>query len=55
MPVRVAISDTYAGAYASDTLDITKALAITASGRYNFAEVDLQDQGGGDLTGNHAI
>jgi iron complex outermembrane receptor protein len=54
VPVRVAISDDYAGAYASDTLNLTPALAATASGRFNFAEVNLQDQGGGDLTGNHA-
>ena len=54
VPVRVAISDSYAGGYASDTLNLTPALAVTASGRFNFAEIDLQDQGGGDLTGNHA-
>ncbi len=54
VPVRVAISDAYAGAFASDTLNITPALALTVSGRFNFAETDLQDQGGGDLTGNHA-
>ena len=54
VPVRVAISDDYIGAYASDTLNLTPALAATVSGRFNFAEVDLQDQGGGDLTGNHA-
>jgi iron complex outermembrane recepter protein len=54
VPVRVAISDTYTGGYASDTLNLTDALAVTASGRFNFAEVDLHDQGGGDLTGNHA-
>ena len=54
VPVRVGISDTYLGGYASDTLNLTSALAVTASGRLNFAEIDLQDQGGGDLTGNHA-
>jgi iron complex outermembrane recepter protein len=54
VPVRVAISDAYAGGYASDTLNLTPDLAVTASGRFNFAEVNLQDQGGGDLTGNHA-
>ncbi len=53
-PVRVAITDDYAGVYSSDTLNLTPALAVTASGRFNFAEVDLQDQGGGDLTGHHA-
>ncbi len=54
VPVRVAIGDAYAGGFASDTLNITQALALTVSGRFNFAEIDLRDQGGGDLTGNHA-
>ena len=54
VPVRVAISDAYAGGFASDTLNLTDALAATVSGRFNFAEIDLRDQGGGDLTGNHA-
>ena len=54
IPVRVAISDAYAGGFASDTLNITQAWAVTASGRFNFAEVNLNDQNGGDLTGNHA-
>jgi outer membrane receptor protein involved in Fe transport len=54
LPVRVAITDSYAGGYGADTLNLTDKLALTVSGRFNFAEVDLQDQGGGDLTGNHA-
>ena len=54
VPVRVAITDSYAGGFASDTLNLTDALAVTVSGRFNFAEIDLRDQGGGDLTGNHA-
>jgi outer membrane receptor protein involved in Fe transport len=54
VPVRVGISDGYYAGYASDTLNLTSALAATVSGRFNFAEVDLRDQGGGDLTGNHA-
>ncbi len=54
VPVRVAITDSYAGGFASDTLNLTAALAATISGRFNFAEIDLADQGGGDLTGHHA-
>jgi outer membrane receptor protein involved in Fe transport len=54
VPVRVDISDSYAGGFASDTLNVTEALALTASGRFNFAEIDLRDQNGGDLSGNHA-
>jgi iron complex outermembrane receptor protein len=55
VPVRVAISNAYVGGYGSDTLNLTQALAVTLSGRFNFAELDLADQGGGDLTGNHAF
>ncbi len=54
IPVRVAISDAYIGAFASDTLTLTPALAITISGRFNDAEIDLADQNGGDLTGQHS-
>ena len=52
-PVRVAVSNAYYGFYVSDTLDVTKRLAVTVSGRFNAAEVDLADQGGGTLTGQH--
>ena len=54
VPVSVSISDAYAGGFASDTLNLTQALAATVSGRFNFAEINLKDQNGGDLTGNHA-
>ncbi len=54
IPVRVAVSDAYLGAFASDTLNITPALAVTLSGRFNNAEIDLRDQLGGDLTGQHS-
>jgi iron complex outermembrane receptor protein len=54
IPVRVAITDDNIGAYVSDTLNLTDALALTLSGRFNFAEVNLKDEDGGDLTGNHA-
>jgi len=53
-PVRVAISDAYYGVFASDTFNLTPRLAFTASARFNSAQIDLTDQGGGDLTGNHA-
>ncbi|HMD59229.1 MAG TPA: TonB-dependent receptor, partial [Steroidobacteraceae bacterium] len=41
------------GFYLTDTLDLTPALALTASGRYNVADIDLEDQLGTDLTGNN--
>jgi iron complex outermembrane receptor protein len=52
-PVRVGISDAYYGAFFADTLNVTDRLALTASGRFNAAEINLDDQNGGDLTGNH--
>jgi iron complex outermembrane recepter protein len=53
-PVRVGISDAYYGAFVADTFNITDRLAVTASGRFNAAQIDLNDQNGGDLTGNHS-
>jgi len=52
-PVRVAISDAYYGAFVADTFNLTDRLALTASGRFNAAAIDLHDQNGGDLSGNH--
>jgi iron complex outermembrane recepter protein len=52
-PVRVGISDAYYGAFITDTFNLTDRLALTASGRLNVAQIDLTDQNGGDLTGNH--
>lgn len=53
-PVRVAISSSSYGVYASDTLNLTPRLALTVSSRFNAAFIDLSDQNGGDLTGNHS-
>ena len=53
VPVRVAVQNAYYGAFASDTLDLTPKLAVTLSGRFNAAQINLSDQGGGDLTGQH--
>jgi iron complex outermembrane recepter protein len=53
-PVRVGISDAYYGAFVADTFNLTDRLAFTASGRFNDAEINLSDQNGGGLTGNHS-
>jgi iron complex outermembrane receptor protein len=53
-PVRVAISNATYGLYFADTVNLTPRLAVTVSGRFNAALVDLNDQNGGDLTGNHS-
>ena len=53
-PASAAISNAYYGAFFTDTLNLTPRLAMTLSGRFNAAQVDLTDQNGGDLTGNHS-
>ncbi len=53
-PVRVGISDAYYGLFITDTFNVTDRLALTVSGRLNMAAIGLNDQNGGDLTGNHS-
>jgi outer membrane receptor protein involved in Fe transport len=53
--VRVAISNANYGVYFADTFNLTQRLALTVSGRFNAALVDLKDENGGDLTGNHSF
>jgi outer membrane receptor protein involved in Fe transport len=52
-PVRVGISDAYYGVFFTDTLDVTPQLAANVAGRFNLAQIDLNDQLGSTLTGNH--
>ncbi len=52
-PVRVDIVNAYYATYFTDTFDITPNLAANVSGRFNLAQVDLSDQLGTALTGNH--
>jgi len=51
-PVGLHAINQYTGVYALDTFDVTNALSITAGGRYNVANVILQDQLGTSLDGN---
>ncbi len=53
IPVLVGVSDEYYGVFGSDTLDLTPSIALTVSGRFNDAQIDLNDKLGGDLGGNH--
>jgi iron complex outermembrane recepter protein len=53
VPVGLHIISTYYGAFITDTFNLTPALALTASGRYNFATLDLEDYEGPNLTGYH--
>ncbi len=52
-PVRVGISDAYYGAFFTDTFDVTQQLSANVAGRFNLAQIDLNDQLGSALTGNH--
>ena len=45
-PVNLDAKNTYVGVYATDTFDITSQLSFTAGGRFNYAQVDLQDNTG---------
>ncbi len=53
VPVEVAVTDADSAVFFTDTLDLTSRLSATASARYNDVEIDLHDQLGGDLSGNH--
>ena len=52
-PVRVAISNAYYGGFFTDTYDLTPSLSANVAGRFNLAQIDLHDQLGTALTGNH--
>jgi outer membrane receptor protein involved in Fe transport len=54
-PVRVAVSNAYYGAFFTDTYDLTPRLSTNVSGRFNLARIDLADQLGSALTGNHTF
>jgi iron complex outermembrane receptor protein len=50
-PVRLRTTNDYYGFYATDTVDLTPALALTAAARFNIAHVSLADQLGTSLNG----
>ncbi|KQP10464.1 TonB-dependent receptor [Methylobacterium sp. Leaf99] len=54
-PSSVTGSNLYMGLYATDTIDLTDALSLTAGARLNFARISSQDQTGfsPDVTGTH--
>jgi iron complex outermembrane recepter protein len=55
-PVGLGAQTLYTGLYATDTLDVTSRLSVTAGARFNFAQINLLDELGNDplLTGNHS-
>jgi outer membrane receptor protein involved in Fe transport len=52
-PVRVSAQNYYYGIYAQDAFDITPALTLTLAGRLNVAQINLRDQNGTALSGDH--
>jgi len=52
-PVSLLANTTYTGIYATDTFEITPRLALTAGGRFNVAQITLDDQLGGALSSDN--
>ncbi|KWV49918.1 hypothetical protein AS156_15475 [Bradyrhizobium macuxiense] len=52
-PVSLRTTNQYIGLFALDTFDVTDRFSITGGGRFNTANVNLQDQLGTALNGNH--
>jgi len=54
-PVSLRATNRYTGIYALDTFDVTDRFSLSGGGRFNYATVQLQDQIGTDLNGNHTF
>ena len=52
-PVNLITRNTYTGLYVTDTFDITRQLSLTAGGRFNIANIQLDDQLGTALNGTN--
>ena len=52
-PANLNTGNTYYGLYLTDTIDVTPRLSITAGGRFNLAQIKLDDQLGTALSGAH--
>jgi outer membrane receptor protein involved in Fe transport len=51
-PVDLRTTNQYTGLYALDTFDVTNAFSLTGGGRFNIANIRLEDQIGTSLNGN---
>jgi outer membrane receptor protein involved in Fe transport len=51
-PVSLRATNQYTGLYALDTFDVTSKFTITGGGRFNVANINLQDQIGTSLNGS---
>jgi outer membrane receptor protein involved in Fe transport len=54
-PVDLIARTQYYGLYFMNTLDVTERLAVTVGGRYNLANIKLEDQLGEALNGDHTF
>jgi iron complex outermembrane recepter protein len=54
-PVDLLVRTQYYGLYFLNTLDVTERLALTVGGRYNLANIKLEDQRDDDLNGDHTF
>ena len=54
-PVAVFTQNDYYGIFATDTLDVTKNLFATVSGRFNYAQISLHDRMGTAENGAHSF
>ena len=54
-PVDLLVRTQYYGLYFMNTLDVTDRLAFTLGGRFNLANIKLEDQLGDDLNGDHTF
>jgi outer membrane receptor protein involved in Fe transport len=54
-PVGLRTTNQYSGLYALDTFDVTKAFSVTAGGRFNNAQIALEDQIGTALNGKETF
>ncbi len=52
-PVSLRADNTYAGAFVTDTFDVTGRLSLTASGRFNWVRIALHDELGTSLSGTN--
>jgi iron complex outermembrane recepter protein len=53
-PVNLFAKNTYTGIYATNTLDVTDKLSVTAGARFNIAQIDLLDETGAEPLLNSA-
>jgi iron complex outermembrane recepter protein len=54
-PIDLITRTQYYGLYFMNTLDVTESLALTVGGRYNVANIKLEDQLGTALNGDHTF